>query len=200
MDEVKRKHNDKRYDWWSAEGDHKLINISYPSKRDIAIANQWHDYFLWKPISENVYSISLTGVCANARAKDWHKFAFYKVYFDCFRTPFAGWSRDVERFSDALIHEDPVGYTILYERAVDTPFSKELGVLQTECEALVEQMWSYCTDLEKTENKLHSFLPFGKTSIRQKKEETERIVLQLCDQIDQLFARVNEIRALVLGG
>ena len=80
MDEAKRKHNDKHYDWWSAEGDHKLISISCPSKRDIAMANQWHDYFLWKPIAENVYSMSLKGTFANARAKGWNQYAFYKVF------------------------------------------------------------------------------------------------------------------------
>ena len=72
-------------------------------------------------------------------------------FFDCFRSPHASWSRDVDRFSDVLIYEDYVGYTMLYERVVDTQFSKELGELQTECEALVEHMWSYCTNLEKAE-------------------------------------------------
>lgn len=199
MDEAKRKTNDEKYDWWSAEGHHKLISIVCPSKRAIAIANQWHEYFLWKPIEEKVHPTPRFGACTDARAYKWSTFAFYDVFFKRISAPYSGWGKDIERFSDANIYEKIVGYTILYERAVDTPYLKELGELQDECEELVGRLGTCFFDIESAEETLRKMFAFGKPEARKEKEEAEHKIPPLREQLDQHLARVNEIRAIVLG-
>lgn len=199
MDEAKRKSYDEHYDWWSAEEAHKLICITCPSRRDIAIANQWHEYFLWKPIAEKVHPIPIFGSLPAERAREFGSLAFYKVFFKRLSAPYAGWGRDIDRFSEKSIYEDSVQYTIIYERAVDSPHLNEIGKLQNVCEELVREMGTYSSRLDEANEKLTSILPFGKAEARQKKEEAERMIPQLHEQIDSTLARVNELRTIILG-
>ena len=199
MNAETKKRNDERYDWWSAEEDHQLIQISRPTKRAIAMANQWHEYFLWRPIAEKVHSVPLFGTYTAARAMMWNNHAFYDVFFNPLFAPYSDWGKDIDQYSDAKIYEDVVGYTIMYERAVDSPYLKELGKIQDECEELVGDLWLQTENLNEANAKLSALLPFGKAEARQKKEDAEKKIPLLREQIDQKLARVNEIRAIIPG-
>lgn len=198
MDTEKRKSNDARYDWWSAEGDHRLIQISTPTKRSIAMANQWHEYFLWRPIAEKVHPVPLIGTYTASRAMMWSNYAFYDVFFKSLFSPYSDWGKNIDGYSDAKMYEEVVGYTIMYERTVDSPYLKELGTIQDECEELVWLLYRQSENLSEANAKLSALLPFGKAEARQKKEEAERKIPQLREQIDQLLARVNKLRAIIL--
>jgi len=202
MDEAKRKYNDEHYDWWSTEGKFRAINI-YASNRAVAMANQWHEYFLWRPTAQKAHqAMGFIGSWPEAaqRAMQWDEYGFNNIFYEQDLKPYAGWCEGIGQFSEKYLYGDRVvRFTILYERAVETPYLKELGVLQMECEELVGKSQSYYWDLQHAKEKLQSILPFGKAEAKCKKEEAERQIPILREQIDKRLMRVNEIRAIVLG-
>ena len=202
MDAVKRKYNDEHYDWWSAEGDHKLIKMDSPTERDIAIAHQWHKFFLWEPVAEKAHPVTLfSDTSPYERAYLWSKYSFTGVFLERYPTPYADWCRDIDQFGDAAIYEDVVAYTIMYKRAFDSPYLKELGAIQTECEMLVRNMHNHLYEIDEANATLSSFFSSGRSKAKatQKKEDAEQSVLQLREQINSMLVRANELRAIILG-
>lgn len=202
MDEATKKYNDEHYDWWSTEGKFRAISI-YASNRAVAIANQWHEYFLWRLTAQKAHQNTggLFGSWPEAceRALGWNESAFNDVFYEQKLKPYAEWCEGIGQYSEKYLYGDNiVRFTILYERAEDTPYLNELSTLQMECEEFVDKLWWCYSDLEKAEVKLQSILPFGKAEAKCKKEEAERQISMLRELIDQRLKRVNEIRAIVL--
>ena len=194
-----RKVKDESYDWWSAEGDYKLVGFTHPLNRTVAIAMRWHEYFLWKPIAKKVHPIPLLGKRTDQRAYQWDDTAFREAFFEGNYTFFHDWGKGAEFEDDVALFEDFVGYTILFERAIQSPYTQELGLLQSECEELVHDLRMSSFRLTEAQSKLRNLLSIGKSKAKQQKQEAEDEIAQLSLRINQILARVNEIRAVVLG-
>ena len=199
LDEAKRKFNDEHYDWWSAEGDYKLIGFHIPCHREVTIAIRWHEFFLWKPIAEKVHPIPSFGERTDKRAYQWNKYAFERAFFEEDSTFYSGWGKGAESEDDFVLVKNLEGYTILFERAIQSPYMQELGVLQSECKELVCDLYERSSELLEVELKLMSILPIGKSKARQQKQKLDDEIARVGTRINQILARVNKIRAVVLG-
>lgn len=192
MDAKTRLENDHDNDLWSAEGTEKRIQIFLPSERDVAAANLWHEFFFWKPIDGEIYQRHFPD-----RTMSWDFFKYERIFFKPFSTIYSDWGKNIDRYSNAST--DAYAYKITYVRAIRSPYLKELGKVQDECEDLVAKIGSQYIDLDKAEEKLRSLLPFGKAKARQEKEDAERKIPILRELLERQLDRVNELRALILG-